>query len=206
MKYGVNEIMNRVYVEPINEETEDFQDFKYIVKIITIENNNGNGYASAKIYSNNNIEEIQQGDWKILPIIKMPFDWGGFYTKLEMIDKENNSVVKTLKPDVSWFKKISFVREIQWIFNSIRELDNIKNKKHFDFLNLLEQEKLTLNSLQSHEVKVQDIVPRFAILDEIILSYNKMKEDFDEQQNINLKTEINELMTLINNIRLELID
>jgi hypothetical protein len=74
-RYGVNIFINEVHVNSVEfSENLEFSEFKYIVEIVEVEEYNGNGEDEVKIYIDGKLEVIEIGNWKISPVIRMPFN------------------------------------------------------------------------------------------------------------------------------------
>ena len=203
MKYGVTIIADRVYVEPIKEnETSSYSNFNYVIEIIPIENYKGNGLNLLKIYSNGDLEVIQKGKWKIPPIIRMPFNYCGYYIDLELIDINDISVIKKRKPDVTQYWKVSFISDIQWIFDTLLQLISIEDKEHFELLEQIREVNKNFNYWLESPIRISVMKKSCADLDEIINQYENQKERLNEEQCDYLKTVINELVALINRYKL----
>lgn len=207
MKFGITIMLNKVYVEPIKkEETSTSLDFNYVIEIIPVENCNDKGHNLLKIYSNGVLEVIQTEKWKIPPIIRMPFNLHGYSVYMELIDKNDNSIIKACEPDVTNWHKVSFIREIQWIFDTILKLSSIEDKEHFELLEQIEKANKNFSYWDGKPIIISFMKKSCDELEEIINKYKIQKERLNEEQNDYLKTLINELVALINRYKLTKIE
>lgn len=206
-KYGVTILMNKIYVEPIKEESiTERSKFHYIVEIVNVVENNGNGHNLMKIYTDDNLEPIIKGFWKISPIIKMPYDWRGYHDVIDLTDKNNNSFFFESKPDVlSLLKKISFVSDIQWVFNFLDELLFIEDKEHFELIQLVKEAKRTFEFYKGSPslLTVSTLKECCDELDSLVKSYRTQKDRLSIDQNENVKKQINEIITILNKFEVQ---
>ena len=100
IKYGVNQFINEVSIESLGE-TDILKSpkYKYVVEFAEGESYNGNGHQFMKIYTDGELVVLRNGNWKISPIVKMPFYWTGFWVDIEISDSDNAIVLIHHKPD-----------------------------------------------------------------------------------------------------------
>jgi len=147
-KYGVNQFINEVSIESLGE-TDILKSLKhkYVVEFAEGESHNGNGYQFMKIYTDGELEIIRNGNWKISPIVKMPFNWTGFWVDIEISDSDNAIVSINHKPDEATQPgKKSFMPDIKYVFEKINELLLVEDKEHLMYYAKLKkrQEELLL--------------------------------------------------------------
>lgn len=135
-KYGVNLFINDVSVKELDIEGEFcLPEYKYIVDIILIESYKGNGIKEMKIYTEGELKIFEIGNWKVSPIIEMPFNWTGYSNVVEMCDLNSNVFKKKFQPDgSSYFKKMNYIKDIKWVFSYINGLQEVENVEHAEFL------------------------------------------------------------------------
>jgi len=141
IKYGVNQFINEVSIETLGEtDLLKSPKYKYVIEFAEGKSHDGNGHQYMKIYTNGELEVLKSGNWKISPVIKMPFNWRGYYIDIEISDSQNKSATISGTPeDVSLFKKESFFADIKFAFDSVNELAFIDNTEHFEFLKKIKE-------------------------------------------------------------------
>ena len=135
-KYGVNTFISEVHVKEVDfDETFKMPEYQYVVEIVNVYQDNGNGLNEMKIYTEGKLVEFQVGNWKISPIVKMPFSFQGYWDEIELADKYSNVINKRDRPDDnSLFKKKDFILDIKWVFETIKSFENIENAKQYKFI------------------------------------------------------------------------
>ena len=205
--YGAYTILDKIYVEPIKQkESVSVEKFSHIFEITEIEEDRLNGYNLLKIYINGDLKPIEIGGWVIAPIIRMPFNWGGFSLELELTDRNGNSIVKKRHPDATIFKKISFVTDIEWVMNILKEMPFVVDKEHLELLDRINQVKDRLKFYKDKHVSVTLMKPWFDELFEIEKLYEGKNEQFTKNQNDYFKIAINQLILALNEFEIKVID
>ena len=113
----------------------------YIADIGVVTNDmRGHGVCEIRIYTNNKLECISFGNWKLEPVIKMPFNWEGYSVQAFFISKEGKRFIKSFCFDnTGFFYKKGYSKEVEGIFNKLKELDdNYINFDHYNFMNYVE--------------------------------------------------------------------
>ena len=149
-----------------------------------------------KIYTDGNLEIFEKGNWRISPIIKMPYNWCGNHDVLEIQDKNSETISLSEKPDrtTSYFKK-NYVEDIKWVFKSINFIEDIENVQHFEFLKHL-KETSRLLSIYDKDLSIDTLLK---IANRINYEIEKLKELPISEKNRTLATAtINETINSFN--------
>lgn len=131
-QYGVNVYLSKFYLNRINEKADKSQ-YQYTVEIIEGDSYNGNGYCTMKIYKNGNLQELTSGGWRVSPIVKMTYNWGGYYDKIDVVDTYGEFYTIDLgQPDsTSLFKKgDDFRKDVEAVLEKIFSLKDFLNVTH----------------------------------------------------------------------------
>lgn len=56
-----------------------------------------------KIYTKGAFKEIAIGKWRVSLIIQMPYCWGGYSNKIDVVDCDNNLYTIRIQPDNTSF-------------------------------------------------------------------------------------------------------
>ena len=203
-KFGIHYfVAETLSIEPLDDEI-DITDtgLEFAVEIVDGSEYNGNGHKHMKIYTKGKLDEIKSGNWKISPMIKMPYDWKGYYVEMQLSDS-NNSVIKLEeKPDnLSGVTKSSFELDVEWVFNTISKIEKINDKEHFKLMEELEE----INSLISDtldDVPLDSMLKKYRLMLHIINSFNGFKSELDVQQYDFTKNKINQVIDIFNKIKL----
>ncbi len=196
-KYGVNIFLNEVYVEIIDfKNAYKSPEYKYLVEIKDIEDYRGNGLKEMKIYTDGNLEIFEIGNWRISPIIKMPYNWSGFRDVLEIQDNNSQIISFCEKPDSSsLFSKEDYIKDIKWVFQSINYIGDAENVDHFEFLKHL-KETSRLLSIYNQYLSIDTLLK---IANRINYEIEKLKELAISEKNKTLATAlINESISSFN--------
>jgi len=114
-------------------------DYDYFLQVRDVENINLNGYSEIDIYTKGEKKIIEIGDWKVVPVVKMPFCWSGYSLELKAFDVDSNLFV--FKGNTGYetiFKKINFLKEAKWIIQKIKDLKDIENVYHAELIETLD--------------------------------------------------------------------
>lgn len=202
-RYGVNIFINEVHVNSVEfSENLEFSEFKYIVEIVEVEEYNGNGEDEMKIYIDGKLEVIEIGNWKISPVIRMPFNWSGFWDIIEMQDKSSKIINRTGKPDKSSiFQNGSFIKDIRWVFETINALSEIESVEHYELLEHINNTIDIFPLCQKEGTDIETILRIAEMIDFETRSVNTI--EISEKRRGLLKLKINETIDLFNNLKLK---
>ena len=207
-KYGVNTFINEVHIKAVDfDETFKLPEYRYIVEIETVYSDNGNGLKEMKIYTEGKLEEFQVGNWKISPIVKMPFNWSGNSDKLELIDKNSNIIIKQGIPDDrSAFKKTDYTLDIKWVFETIREFETIESCKQHQFIEENTETKRLLNILLDvygdDGTDINNILERCQRISREMEVLSELKNELTEKGYQLSRIQLNETIDLFNKIKM----
>ena len=206
-KYGVNTLIKEVHVNAVDfDETFRKPEYRYIVEIVHIHDHNGNGEKSMKIYTDGELIPFNVGNWKISPIIRMPYNWTGFGAEIEMSDLNAKVYIKKGTPDVaSQFGKKDFIPDIKWVFESIKSMENIENVEHIEILELISEINRILNIYKSKSVDAEAFQKHFDSLKNLNDKRKGIKDALSEINSSILTIKINESIELFNTISLNII-
>ena len=130
------------YIIPTSERDAYIDSDDYYIADIGVVTNDmrGHGVCEIRIYTNNKLECISFGNWKLEPVIKMPFNWEGYSVQAFFISKEGKRFIKSFCFDnTGFFYKKGYSKEVEGIFNKLKELDdNYINFDHYNFMNYVE--------------------------------------------------------------------
>lgn len=201
-KYGVNTLVSEVHVNAVDfDETFKVPEYQYIVEIKHIQSHKGNGHNEMKIYTDGKLEAFEIGNWKISPIINMPFDWSGYSDVLEIQDKNSKIISYNGRPDPeTLFSKKDYINDIKWVFETINLMIDIENVEHFEFLNHINE---TVRVLSIYKTGAQiDTVLEAA--ERIVYEINTLnKLPLSEKSQSSIKIKINEVIKLFNAMELK---
>lgn len=149
-RYGVSHFLSKVYVNRIDEYANK-DEYMYIVEIIQGDDYNGNGYCTMKIYTKGAFKEIAIGKWRISPIVQMPYYWGGYSDKIDVVDYNNNLYTIEIQPDnTSLFKKGGdYTLDVKGVFEKIFSLENVLNVTHLQLEEVMNKIKDVVNATYS---------------------------------------------------------
>ena len=204
-KYGVNSFIKEVHVKAVDfDETFKLPEYRYVVEIVNIHEDRGNGLHEMKIYTEGNLTEFHVGNWKISPIIKIPFNWTGYYPEIELIDSNSNIISKKGNPDSrSYFEKGDFVLDIKWVFESIKSLENVETVSHFQFLEDYLKLKDSLNSFIKYSYGINTYIEYVADLNSLFNKLKDLKTELKEKSYFLAQTQFNEIIDLFNKLELK---
>ncbi|MCJ2379385.1 hypothetical protein MUN53_01945 [Parabacteroides sp. AGMB00274] len=206
--YDVNIFLDTVYITSSNNEDSNSV-CQYRIGIARGDSYNGNGFNNMYIFTSGRLEELKIKSWQISPIVKMPYSWGGYSDEISVKDINGDLYTIKINPDpTSLFKKNdNFSIDIEYVFKTIRNLENILNISHLKILQSIDKLKKRLSfhsnkecSLATIDQYIQDIKQLKITCDSFI------KEISDEQVIKTIKTEQNEIAKLFNQISLTLTD
>ena len=164
--YAVDLSLGKYFVSPIEEFSKDHH---HIVEIQNVSSYNGNGKDQMKIYTNGQLEEIFVGDWKVSPIVEMPFDWSGYCDIIRACDSEGSTENIVITPcSLTGPKRnnSSYSIDVTGVINFIYSLDKYKDLQHYKLLKQIEK--------VSQEVKKDNYPEYTARPEEIIYRLQKL--------------------------------
>jgi hypothetical protein len=205
IKYGVNFFIKEVHIEKILLEGNlKSPDFKYVVEQVAISSDGkGNGVSSLKIYTEGDLIPFRMGNWKISPIIRMPFSWQGFWTEVEMVDSHGAIFIKKGRPDdASIFQHDGFFKEIKWAFETINNMASVFSAAQYELLELLSETDRRLN-IYKGTVSNEKFVELFNQVNTAINKFQNLKGTLAPRLHIELKEKVNATIELFNNLLLE---
>ena len=202
IKYGVNVFSKEVHIEKIQLEG-NFKspDFKYVVERVHVSSDGkGNGVSSLKIYTDGELIPFRMGNWKIVPVITMPYSWQGYWVKIEMTDSKGAIYDKKDRADnATLFKKDGFSKEITWFFDTLNNLVTIANYGHLELLDLLSKIDSSLNCYKK-PVSTKTFDELFDQLKMVVNMFQQVKGTLAPGTLINLKMRVNATIELFNNL------
>ena len=159
--YGVNSFLSEIHVHAIDfDKTYKTPEYQHVVHIKHIESQNGNGMMEMNIYTDGKLMVFEIGNWRISPIIKMPFNWTGYSDTLEIQDINTKTISHTATPDEdSLYSKKDFIKDIKWVFETIKSFENIENVEHFDLLNHIKETIRVLTIYEKSDVAINTKIP-----------------------------------------------
>lgn len=211
IKYGVNQFINEVSIEILGEtDLLKSPKYKYVVEFVEGASHNGNGHQFMKIYTDGELEVLRIGNWKISPIVKMPFNWSGYWVDVEICDLNDKIANIKKQPDSeSLFGKKSFVPDIKYVFESINELLLVEDKEHFDVLaNIKETARLVdivIDVWKGKPVPFSTIAEKVKYIENSVLKYEKIKDRLKPESAEYLKLKLNSAIDTFNRIEAELV-
>ncbi|MDD4821719.1 MAG: hypothetical protein PHI48_04080 [Bacteroidales bacterium] len=202
-KYGVNTFFSEVHVNAVDfDETFKSPEYQYVVEVKTITSNNGNGRDEMKIYTDGKLEAFDIGNWKISPIIQMPFNWTGNDDILEIQDINSKVFLQRATPDpATIFSKKDFVIDIKWVFETINWLRDVENVEHLELLNH-NKEFIRVLAIYMDGVQIDKIL-EFA--EKIKYELETLKKlSLSDKHKASVKIKIKEAIDLFNKLILKL--
>lgn len=203
-KYGVNTFINEVHVKEVDfDGTFRKPEYKYIVEIVPIYDRNSNGYDHMKIYTDGELEVFNIGNWKISPIITLPYNWTGYRAEIEMSDLNSNTYTKKARPDNSSLpNKQNLIPEIKWVFETIKSMENIENCDHLEILDFITETNSQLSIYKNKGVDAGTFQKHFDRLKILNDKYKTIKATLTEINSSILMIKINESIELYNTLML----
>lgn len=204
-KYGVNTFLSEVHVNAVDfDETFKVSEYQHIVEIKHIQSHNGNGHNEMKIYTDGKLEAFEIGNWKISPIIRMPFNWTGYSDVLEIQDNNAKIISYRSTPDPeTLFSKKDFVKDIKWVFETIKLLGEIENGEHFELINHI-KETVRILSIYKTGARIDTVLKTVEWINYEIETLNKLT--LSEKSQSAVKIKINEAIDLFNEMYLKRLD
>lgn len=203
-KYGVNTLIKEVHVNAVDFD-ENFRkpEYQYIVEVVEIYDHNGNGNENMKIYTDGVLDIFNVGNWKISPVINMPYNWTGYSAQIEMSDLNSNIYTKNGRPDVATSPgKINFVIDIKWVFETIKSMENIEDCEHFELLDYIVETDRLFNLYKTSSVSLKKFNELLQRLDFQRNKYNSIKDRLKSVNVSILNIRINESIKIFNTITL----
>lgn len=206
-KYGVNTFINEIHINEVDfDETFKMPEYLYVIEIIEINSHNGNGLKEMKIYTEGKLVELKVGDWKISPIVKLPYSWSGFIPEIEMIDKAHEVLVHKGRVGETVYHTRDYVQIIKWVFNTVKEFDKIQNVKQLKLYDSIYETNRLLNIYKTNGVNINKMNEFVAMLDNEINQLKSLKEILTEENYQLSRIKINSTIDLFNEIRLNRIE
>ena len=157
-----------------------------------------------KIYTHGKLEPFEIGNWKISPIIRMPFNWTGYSDVLEIQDNNAKIISYRSTPDPeTLFKKKDFVKDIKWVFETIKLLGEIENGEHFELINHI-KETVRILSIYKTGARIDTVLKTVEWINYEIETLNKLT--LSEKSQSAVKIKINEAIDLFNEMYLKRLD
>ena len=146
-RFGIDDLIHFDLIDVFEDSSSKPSTYKYVAEIVDVEDHNGNGYDHLKIYTDGKLKELIAGNWRIKPIIIMPYNWTGYDVKIEMQDSKSNLIVIRETPSYSSiYKKGSFYPEVEWVFKMICQISKIEGCEELALAKKeLEEELLNIN-------------------------------------------------------------
>ena len=201
-KYGVKSFLKEIHVNAVNfDETFKVPEYQHVVEIILIQSRNGNGHNEMKIYTEGKLEVLEIGNWKISPIVKMSFDWTGYSDALELQDIDAKTIIYRSTPDsATLFSKKDYVKDIKWVFETVKSLGEIENGEHFELLNHI-KETVRILSIYKTGADIDTVLKTAKWIGDEIALLNKLT--LSEKSQLSVKIKINEAIELFNVLNLK---
>ncbi len=204
--YGVNTFINEVHINKVDfSETYKLPEYRYIVEIVEIRQENGNGLDEMKIYTEGNLEIIEIGNWRISPVVKMPFSWSGWDDIIELQDKALNVLNIRATPDsASIYKKEGFEKDIRWVFETIKSMSEIETTEQYKLLEHINETNRKISIYSSNGSWTKPIIEIAERIDYEIETVSTIESS--EKSQLMLKVKINETIDLFNKMYIRRID
>jgi hypothetical protein len=201
-KYGVNTFVKDVYINEVDfDETFKLPDYKYVIEIIEIDSYNGNGLKEMKIYTEGKLVELSIGNWKISPIVRLPFDWSGYRPQLETIDKGKYVHKHECRMGETVYHTIDYKIMIQWVFDTIRELEIIENVRQLKLYDCMSETRRLLN-IYKNGTNLQIIKKFIERLNYEYVKLLELKDNLSKEGYQNTMKELNSNFDLFNEVKL----
>lgn len=197
---GIKYYLTEPHVTNIEDmEGVDINDFDRFYKIRTVVNINGNGYKEVDILTDGEITPIEAGEWKIFPIVKMPYSWKGNRVELKAFDKDGKMHV--FKDKLYTYKtsdyELVYGPYIIWIEKTINNLHKIENAYHADLLDRIREAKRVFEIYTERSSILIDKVNEF--LEDLKPVIRAIKEDnLEESSKQELIESLKEIEEMIN--------
>lgn len=197
--YGVHISWSTVYVEKLSERIGNIHNehtYCYIIEISPVSSHNGNGSDLMKIHIGRKLQDITSGNWKVSPMVEMPFYWGGYTPKIQVRDANRNEIVIEVKTG----HKHNRADWIKCIVEEILSLSKYKNLLHYN----LAKKRNTVKSNLEYDLKRNDPLSYseykkyFDSIDELVNLYSDFSKDYEDEDSIHdeIKKEISDLILL----------
>lgn len=211
--FGVNIFLDKVNIELIKG-SNPFKSakFKYIVEIVEGEDHSNNGYDSMNIYTDGELKILQIGNWKVSPVVRMPFNWQGYSVSIDISNSNNENASISSKPDgASLFKKDSYIPEIHSVFESVNELLLIEDKEQFDLTRKIKGLDKCLRVIRSvwegnKPIPIGNVKEACVLLEDSISEFQNKRSHFKPEFSEYIKKKLNELIITFNQFNAEFIE
>jgi len=127
--FGVQSIAD---IDFIIEDFKENFDYKFIVKIIDIENNNGNGTKEMMFYdSKMALSVFERNNWKLSPRVILSFNWTDVHATLTISDGFNTiKKIKILSNPASIYKRV-YTTDVYRVLNAFISISNYVSFEEF---------------------------------------------------------------------------
>ena len=206
-KFGVNTFINEVHIKEVDF-VENFKspEYQYIVEIYEVNSHKGNGLDEMKIYTNGKLEVFIVGNWKISPIVQLPYDWGGHTPKFEMIDNNQAIVIKKGRLGDAVYRQRDYTESIKWYFSSIREMERIQSANQLQLLDELFETCRILNIYLKNGTDIANFNEFVKRIKNEISQLKSLKEELTEENYQITRIKLNANIDLFNSLNLKLIN
>lgn len=203
IKYGVNTFIKEVHIKAVDfDETFRLPEYKYIIEIVEISSHNGNGVKEMKIYTEGKLVELTNKNWKVSPIVRLPYNWSGYRPELEMIDDGLDVHIQNCRIGESVYHTRDYIEIIKWVFNSIIELDKVQNVSQLKLYDKIHETNRLLNIYSKNGVELYKFNELVELVGNDINQLQEMKEKLTEENYHNTRLKVNTNIELFNAIKL----
>lgn len=202
-KYGVNTFIKDVHIDQVDFDTTfRLPEYKYVVEIVEISTYNGNGMEELKIYTEGKLVELSIGNWKISPIVRLPYNWSGFLPELETIDNGKEVHKHKCRMGESVYYTRDYKAIIQWVFDTIRELDRVENVRQLKLNDYLYETNRLLNiyKIGVDLKKIQEFIER---LDYEYTELKELRNHLSDEGYQNTRLKLNANIDIFNELKLK---
>lgn len=203
-KYGVNTFIKEVHVQAVDfNETFKLPEYRYVIEIVEISTHNGNGVKEMKIYTEGKLVELTNGNWKISPIVRLPYDWSGYRPELEMIDDGMDVHVHDCRIGETVYYTRDYAVIIKWVFDTIRELERIENVKQLKLDDFIHKTNRLINIYKENGADLQTIRGFVERLEYESTELKELKNSLTEESYQLTRLKINSNIDLYNEVKLK---
>ncbi|NDP22296.1 MAG: hypothetical protein GZ091_14625 [Paludibacter sp.] len=202
-KYGVNTFIKEVHIKAVDfDETFRLPEYRYIIEIVEISSQNGNGVKEMKIYTEGKLVELTNKNWKVSPIVRLPYNWSGYRPELEIIDDGLDVHTHNCRMGESVYHTRDYIEIIKWVFNSIIELDKVQNVSQLKLYDKIHETNRLLNIYSKNGVELYKLYELVELVGNDINQLKEMKDILTEENYRNTRLKTNTNIELFNAIKL----